>query len=73
MQDKMIFQIDEKNYPPYLLNKLFNRSNVKLVPLLDVAIAVKDSTSSKLGRNMNVFIRSRKQDKYYYEGEVWPG
>ena len=73
MKNKMIFHIEEKTYPPYQVNQLFKNMNLKLVPLLDVGIAKEDSVTAKLARSMDVILKSRRQDQYYYTGQVWPG
>lgn len=68
MKDKMIFTIDEQKYPADKLNNLMKDYNLKLVPLLDVAIAVNDRQTAKLGKDMNVFLRSHSDKEYYYKG-----
>lgn len=42
MQDKKIFTVDSIRYPPNKLNQLIQDYSLKLVPLLDVAVAVND-------------------------------
>jgi alpha-glucosidase (family GH31 glycosyl hydrolase) len=73
MLNKKIFTVDEISYPPEDLNELMKAYNLRLVPLLDVGIATKDSQPVKLGKNMNIFLRSPSPLEYYYKGEVWPG
>jgi alpha-glucosidase (family GH31 glycosyl hydrolase) len=69
MLNKKIFTVDEISYPPEDLNELMKAYNLRLVPLLDVGIATKDSQPVKLGKNMNIFLRSPSPLEYYYKGE----
>lgn len=42
MKDKKIFTVDSNTYPPHKLNQLIKSFNLRLVPLMDVAVAVND-------------------------------
>lgn len=73
MKDKRIFSVDSVRYPPHKLNQMIKDYSLKLVPLLDVAVAVNDRPAAERGKKMNVFLRSPSPKEYYYTGEVWPG
>lgn len=68
MQDKVIFTVNEQNYPSRNLNQIFTASDIKLVPLIDVGFAINDDSTSRMGRQLNIWLKSTKASEYYYKG-----
>lgn len=62
MKDKKIFTINEALFPPKQLSQLMKDYKLKLVPLMDVAVAVSDRVPTERGKSMKVFLRQGPRD-----------
>jgi alpha-glucosidase (family GH31 glycosyl hydrolase) len=73
MEAKMIFTVNSRTHGNNQLNNLMKNHEVNFVPLLDAGVAIGDQTATKLGTELDVFLKAPNKNNVYYVGEVWPG
>ena len=73
MKEKAIFTIDSTVYPPASFKSFLEEQNLHWVPLIDVGVHTSEYNSNEMGKEMDVFIKTKNDYKTEYLAQVWPG
>ena len=73
MKSKSIFTLDETNYPGDKMRSLLSDNDLHYIPLIDVGVCLEDRVAISKGKELDVFIKSKKHFQADYEAVVWPG
>ena len=73
MDRKMIFTVNSATHGKGAINQLMKDHDVHFIPLLDAGVCIHDEVAMKLGKELDVFLKSPHSSTTNYLAEVWPG